>query len=439
MEKFRHVVAKVMPDSIALEMNIEPKDEIISINGEIIEDIFDYQFLCESEYIEVLVRKPDGEEWLLEIDKDEDEDLGIEFENGLMDNYRGCSNKCIFCFIDQLPKGMRKSLYFKDDDARLSFLQGNYITLTNMSDHDIDRIIKYNLSPVNISFHTTNPELRCMMLNNRFAGEALKKAKRLVDAKLFINGQIVLCKGVNDKDELERTLSDLYEYLPYMQSLSVVPVGVTKYRDGLFPMEPWTKEDAVYLINQVERWANKAYEEFGFYWVHASDEWYINAGMELPEEEHYDGYLQLSNGVGMVRSLMNEFFEEMEHCREQDIEPEKVTIVTGRLVYPYFKMLTDKLMNEFPDKEVQVIPIRNDFFGEDITVTGLITGQDIDAQCKELELGNRLLISDTMLKADENIFLDDMSVDELSDILQVDITVVQSNGFDLVDCILFES
>lgn len=439
MEKFRHVVAKVMPDSIALEMNIEPKDEIVSINGEVIEDIFDYQFLCESEYIEVLVRKPDGEEWLLEIDKDEDEDLGIEFENGLMDNYHSCSNKCIFCFIDQLPKGMRKSLYFKDDDARLSFLQGNYITLTNMSDHDIDRIIKYNLSPVNISFHTTNPELRCMMLNNRFAGEALKKAKRLFDAKLYLNGQIVLCKGVNDRDELERTLSDLYEYLPYLQSLSVVPVGVTKYREGLFPMEPWTKEDALYLIEQVERWANKAYEEFGFYWVHASDEWYISAGMELPEEEHYDGYIQLSNGVGMVRSLMVEFDEELENCKGQDIEPEKVTIVTGTLVFPYFKMLADKLMNEFPDKEVQVIPIRNDFFGENITVTGLLTGQDIAAQCKGIDLGSRLLISDTMLKADENIFLDDMTTDELSDILQVDITVVQSNGFDLVDCMLFES
>ena len=439
MEKFRHVVAKVLPDSIALEMNIEPKDEIVSINGEVIEDIFDYQFLCESEYIEVLVRKPDGEEWLLEIDKDEDEDLGIEFENGLMDNYHSCSNKCIFCFIDQLPKGMRKSLYFKDDDARLSFLQGNYITLTNMSDHDIDRIIKYNLSPVNISFHTTNPELRCMMLNNRFAGEALKKAKRLFEAKLYLNGQIVLCKGVNDKDELERTLSDLYEYLPYLQSLSVVPVGVTKFREGLFPMEPWTKEDAVYLIEQVERWANKAYKEFGFYWVHASDEWYISAGMELPEEEHYDGYIQLSNGVGMVRSLMVEFDEELENCKGQDIEPEKVTIVTGTLVFPYFKMLADKLMNEFPDKEVQVIPIRNDFFGENITVTGLLTGQDIAAQCKGIDLGSRLLISDTMLKADENIFLDDMTTDELSDILQVDITVVQSNGFDLVDCILFES
>lgn len=439
MEKFRHVVAKVMPDSIALEMNIEPKDEIVSINGEVIEDIFDYQFLCESEYIEVLVRKPDGEEWLLEIDKDEDEDLGIEFENGLMDNYHSCSNKCIFCFIDQLPKGMRKSLYFKDDDARLSFLQGNYITLTNMSDHDIDRIIKYNLSPVNISFHTTNPELRCMMLNNRFAGEALKKAKKLFDAKLYLNGQIVLCKGVNDRDELERTLSDLYEYLPYLQSLSVVPVGVTKYREGLFPMEPWTKEDALYLIEQVERWANKAYEEFGFYWVHASDEWYISAGMELPEEEHYDGYIQLSNGVGMVRSLMVEFDEELENCKGQDIEPEKVTIVTGTLVFPYFKMLADKLMNEFPDKEVKVIPIRNDFFGENITVTGLLTGQDIAAQCKGIDLGSRLLISDTMLKADENIFLDDMTTDELSDILQVDITVVQSNGFDLVDCMLFES
>jgi len=439
MEQFKHIVAQVMPDSIALEMNIESGDEIVSINGEVIEDIFDYQFLCENEYIEVLVKKSDGEEWLLEIDKDEDEDLGIMFENGLMDNYHSCSNKCIFCFIDQLPKGMRKSLYFKDDDARLSFLQGNYITLTNMSDKDIDRIIKYNLSPINISFHTTNPELRCKMLNNRFAGIALQKAKRFLDAGLVMNGQIVLCKDVNDKDELERTLSDLYEYLPYMQSLSIVPVGVTKYRDGLFPMKSWTKEDSIYLIEQVERWANKAYEEFGFYWVHASDEWYITAGKELPAEERYDGYLQISNGVGMVRSLIDEFEEELANRIGQKVEPERLTIVTGTLVYPYFKMLADKLMNDFPDKDVVVVPIINHFFGEMITVTGLLTGQDIVEQCKPLDLGNRVLLSDTMLKADENIFLDDMTLDEFMEILQVKVTVVQSNGFDLVDCILYES
>lgn len=439
MEKFKHIVAQVLPDSIALEMNIEPGDEIISINDEIIEDIFDYQFLCENDYIEVLVRKPDGEEWLLEIDKDEDEDLGVTFENGLMDNYHSCSNKCIFCFIDQLPKGMRKSLYFKDDDARLSFLQGNYITLTNMSDKDIDRIIKYNLSPINISFHTTNPELRCKMLNNRFAGEALKKAKRFRDAGLVMNGQIVLCKDVNDREELERTLSDLYEYLPYMQSLSIVPVGVTKFRDGLFPMKPWTKEDSLYLIEQVERWARKAYDEFGFHWVHASDEWYITAGVELPEEDRYDGYLQISNGVGMVRSMLVEFEEELSNHIGEKVKAEKLTLVTGTLVFPYMKMMADRIMNEFPDKEIQVIPIINHFFGEMITVTGLLTGQDIVEQCKTLDLGNRLLISDTLLKADENIFLDDMTLEEFTDVLQVEVTVVQSNGFDLVDCILYES
>lgn len=439
MKKNRHIVEQIMPDSIAEEMEIEPGDEIISINGEEIEDIFDYQFLCENDYIEVGVRKRSGEEWILEIDKDEDEDLGIKFENALMDEYHSCSNKCIFCFIDQMPPGMRPTLYFKDDDARLSFLQGNYVTLTNMSEKDVERIIKYNLSPINISFHTTNPELRCMMLNNRFAGEALKKAKRFYDAGLTMNGQIVLCKGINDHDELERTLSDLYEWLPYLQSVSVVPVGVTKYREGLFPMKTWDKEDAEYLINQVERWQKKAYEEYGIHFVHASDEWYINAERELPEAERYDGYLQIANGVGMIRSMLDEFDEELEHTKNAEITEEKLTIVSGVLMQPYIKLMADRLMEQHPKKQVQVIPVVNKFFGESITVTGLLTGQDIAGTLKTIDVGNRVLISENILKADEEIFLDDMTLSDLRDILQVKISIVQSNGYDFVDCILYES
>jgi len=439
MKAKKHIVSEVKSGSIAEELNIEKGDEIVSVNGEIIEDIFDYQFLCENEEIEVLVRKSDGREFLFEIEKDDDEDLGIIFENAFMDDYHSCCNKCIFCFIDQLPKGMRPSLYFKDDDARLSFLQGNYITLTNMRDKDVERVIKYNLSPVNISFHTTNPELRCMMLKNRFAGEALKKAERLRDAGLIMNGQIVLCKDVNDRAELERTLTDLYTYLPNLQSLSVVPVGLTKYREGLYPMKPWDKEDAVYLVDQIERWQKKAYEEFGLHWVHASDEWYMMAGRDMPEGERYDGYLQIANGVGMTRSMLDEFEEEVRLNADSKVEEEKLTVISGTLSFPYIKKMCDTIMQIWPQKEIRVIPIVNEFFGETITVTGLLTGQDIVKQCKDIDLGNRLLIADSVLKADEEIFLDDMTLKEFTDILQVKVSVVQSNGFDFVDRILFES
>lgn len=436
MKKSRHIVAEVLPGSIAEEMEIVVGDEIVSINGEEIEDIFDYQFLCENEYIEVGIRKESGEDWILEIDKDEDEDLGIKFENGLMDDYHSCSNKCIFCFIDQMPPGMRKTLYFKDDDARLSFLQGNYVTLTNMSEKDIERIIKYNLSPINISFHTTNPELRCMMLNNRFAGKALEKVKRFYEAGLVMNGQIVLCKGVNDKDELERTISDLYEYLPYLQSVSIVPVGVTKYRDGLYKMDAWEKEDAEYLIDQVEKWQKKAYAQYGLHFVHASDEWYINANRQLPEAERYDGYLQIANGVGTMRSMIDEFEEELDNFKEFKENVERVTVVCGELPYAYIKMMADKLMNDHPHKEINVIPVKNRFFGESITVTGLLTGQDIVYALKDINLGNRVLLSENILKADEEIFLDDMTLNEFKEVLQVDVSIVQSNGYDFVDCIL---
>ena len=252
-----HTVARVTAGSIAEELEIEAGDTLMEINGTKIEDIFDYQYQIENEYVELLVEKPDGEQWLLEVDKEEDEDLGLVFENGLMDEYRSCHNKCIFCFIDQMPKGMRDTLYFKDDDSRLSFLQGNYVTLTNMSDNDVDRIIRYHLSPINVSFQTTNPELRCKMLNNRFAGQALEKAWRLAAAGIVMNGQIVLCKGVNDGAELERSIEDLSHYLPNLESVSVVPVGLSKYREGLFPLEPFTKEDAKQVLSTVHKWQDR--------------------------------------------------------------------------------------------------------------------------------------------------------------------------------------
>ncbi|NCC44333.1 MAG: DUF512 domain-containing protein [Clostridia bacterium] len=262
MKNTRHIIKNVLPDSIAQELELEAGDELISINGQPIEDVFDYHYLINDENLEILILKSNQEEWELEIEKDYDEDLGIEFESSLMDEYRSCSNHCIFCFIDQMPPGMRETLYFKDDDSRLSFLQGNYVTLTNMSDHDIERIIQYHLAPINISFHTTNPQLRCKMLNNRFAGDVLSKVQKLYDAGIEMNGQIVLCKGINDGEELERTICDLSGYLPYLKSVSIVPVGISRYRDGLFEMKPFEKEDALKVLSSVHQWQEKIYKEY---------------------------------------------------------------------------------------------------------------------------------------------------------------------------------
>lgn len=437
----KHVIKNILPGSIAEEMEIEAGDVLLAINDTEIEDIFDYQFLVQDEYIEVLVQKPDGEEWLLEIDKDPDEDLGIEFENGLMDEYRHCHNKCIFCFIDQMPPGMRETLYFKDDDSRLSFLQGNYVTLTNMSDHDIDRIIRYNLSPINISFQAMNPELRCKMLNNRFAGEALKKVDKLYEAGITMNGQIVLCKGVNDGEELEYSIREMAKYLPHLESVSVVPVGLSKYRDGLYPLEPFTKEDACKVIDQIENWQKKFYPEYGLHFIHASDEWYILAERELPEEERYDGYLQLENGVGMLRLLWNEFCEEVENIKRnaalrQALMEEKISLATGKLAYPYIKKMTDTLMGLFPNLDVTVYEIENDFFGKQITVSGLLTGQDIREQLKGKDLGQRLLLPENVLRSGERVFLDDLTVEDLEKALQVKIDIVKSNGCGFIDAIL---
>lgn len=441
-----HIINRITPGSIAEEMEIEAGDVLVSINGNEIEDVFDYHYMVNDEYLEVLIRKADGEEWELEIEKEYNEDLGIEFENGLMDDYKSCTNKCIFCFIDQMPPGMRETLYFKDDDSRLSFLQGNYITLTNMKDKDLDRIIQYHLAPINISVQTTNPELRCMMLHNRFASDALKKIDRLYEAGIQMNGQIVLCKGVNDGEELERSIRDLTKYLPYMESVSVVPVGLSKYREGLYPLEPFTKEDAIEVIETIEKWQNICMEEHDMHFVHASDEWYMLAERPLPEENSYDGYLQLENGVGMMRLLMNEFIDALEDAKDAEHKEDmmtvlkeefdghhKVSLVTGRLAAPFLREMAEAFMKEFPGYEVEVVDIRNDFFGEQITVSGLITGQDLLAQTKEKELGNVLAIPCNMLRMGERVFLDDVTVEDVENALQVPVLIVKSSGFALLE------
>lgn len=436
MKKKGHLIQSVEPGSIAQEMEIAAGDRLIAIDGEIIEDIFDYQFLIQNEYLEVLVEKADGEEWLLEIDKEYEEDLGIVFENGLMDDYRSCHNRCIFCFIDQMPKGMRETLYFKDDDSRLSFLQGNYVTLTNMSDHDIDRIIRYHLAPINISFQTTNPELRCKMLHNRFAGEALQKVDRLFAAGIEMNGQIVLCKGVNDGEELERSIRDMARYLPHLVSVSVVPVGLSKYREGLYPLEPFTRQDAEEVLDRIEGWQRKLYAEHGLHFIHASDEWYLLAGRELPQAECYDGYLQLENGVGMLRLLSDEFEEALQELDEKEIAEKTVSLATGRLAGPSIKQMAQKLEAKVKGLHIQVFEITNDFFGELITVSGLLTGQDIQAQLLGRKLGEKLLLPQNVLRSGETVFLDDMTVADLEKALQVPVDIVKSSGRDLVECIL---
>jgi len=430
--KKSHIISNIIEGSPADIAGIKAGDKLISINGEPVVDVFDYRYGILSDSLCVIVVRQE-EELIFNIDKEDDEDLGLEFENGLLDEYRRCKNNCIFCFIDQMPPGMRPTLYFKDDDQRLSFLQGNYVTLTNMSNEDVERIIKFRMEPINISFQTTNPELRCRMLHNRFAGEALKIADRLFEAGIVMNGQIVLCKGYNDGEELKRSIEDLMKYLPVLESVSVVPVGLSKYRENLTPLEPFTKEDAIEVIDLIESYQKKAFEEYGLHFIHASDEWYILAGREMPEEDRYDGYLQLENGVGMTRLLYNEFMESFERdaikgIRKAFMKPFEATVVTGRLAYPYIKRYADLVTNEYPKVKLDVVAIRNDFFGERITVAGLLTAQDIIAQLKERGYYKNVLLPNCVLKADEPIFLDDMKLSDFEKTLQVKSNIIKSDG-----------
>lgn len=437
----RHIIDGIEEGSIAEELEIEAGDVLISINGNEIEDIFDYHYLVNDEYLEILVEKQSGEEWLLEVEKDYDEDLGMVFGESLMDKYRSCHNKCVFCFIDQNPPGMRETIYFKDDDTRLSFLQGNYVTLTNMQDKSIERIIEYKLAPINISVHTTNPELRCKMLNNRFAGKVIHYLDMLYEAGIPMNAQIVLCKGLNDREELDRTITDLMKYAPVLESLSVVPVGLSKYREGLYPLESFNSEDARQLLEQVHHYQEIAMKQFGMHFVHASDEWYISAGIEFPDEDNYDGYMQLENGVGMARLMINESREAADAYLEahggRPFEGKRhVSTITGLLAHGVMCRVAESFKKAAPNVELSIFPIRNEFFGERITVTGLLTGGDILRQLKGKNLGEALLLPCNTLKADENIFLDDMTVEELQNALQVPVIIVQSSGMELFNTMI---
>lgn len=442
MRNVSHIISRVVKGSIADELGIEPGDEILKVNNEVIADIFDYQYQINDENIILLIRKSDGEEWEIEIEKDYDEDIGLEFCESLMDDYKSCRNKCIFCFIDQLPKGMRETLYFKDDDSRLSFLQGNYITLTNMKIKEIERIVHYRLEPINISVHTTNPALRCKMLNNRFAGDILQKMDILNEGNIQMNGQIVCCKGYNDGEELRRTILDLSGYIPNMQSLSVVPFGKTAYREGLCKIEKFDCEDCNHVIDIIEELQQSFLEKYGTRFVQASDEWYLTAKRSLPQADYYEGYRQIENGVGMVRSLYDEVKEYLKELTDRlsDNERRKISrhvcVATGVLAAPLITELSGYVIDCFNSVRVDVYKIENDFFGHDITVAGLITGQDIIRQLKGRLKSDILLLPDTMLKSDEPVFLDDITITDIENALQITIDIVKSDGKSLVDSII---
>ena len=433
----KHVINKVQKGSIAEELGIEVGDILLAIDDKEIEDVFDYRYYINSESMLMLIQKKDGEVWELDIEHNY-EDIGIEFGSGLMCDYRTCTNNCVFCFIDQMPKGMRDTLYFKDDDSRLSFLQGNYITLTNMKEKDIDRIIEFRLAPINISVHTTNPELRVRMLHNRFAGTSLKYIDKLYEHEIPMNGQIVMCKGYNDGAELERSIKDLLKYAPVMESVSVVPVGITKYRTGLAKLQLIDKKTAEETIDMIEKYQKKAKELHGINFIHASDELYLLAERELPEEERYDGYIQLGNGVGMLRLLRCEVASILEDIEAGglQIEKETVSIATGKLAAPTISKLAKDIEKHFPEKKINVYTIENDFFGEHITVAGLITGKDLIKQLKGKDLGSRLLLSINMFKSSEDIFLDNFTKNDIESRLNISITKVGTSGDDLIKAIL---
>lgn len=437
------VIHTVQPDSAAYEAGIEPGDLLLSINGQVIQDIFDYRFLTTDSDLLVEIEKKNGELWEIEVEKDEYEDLGIDFEDPLILEAKSCTNKCVFCFIDQLPKGMRETVYFKDDDSRLSFLSGNYITLTNLGEKELERIIRYRMSPVNVSVHTANPELRKIMLGNRFAGDVLDKIRTLTDGGISVNTQIVLCKGLNDGPELDKTLEELSGLHPGVASISVVPVGMTKWREGLYRLEPFDRQDSAFVLKQVEVWQQKLLKKHDTRLVYLADEFYIMAGHKLPSCREYEDFPQIENGVGLMSLLLFEFHQYLEkqgkkldrYCSKFNGH-RMVSIATGICAYPYIKQLAQQLEKRYNNLEVAVYPIKNNYFGENVTVTGLLTGGDLLEQLEAKEIGSELLISRSMLKSGEELFLDDYTVAELGSKLGKRVTVAENSGEDLIKKIL---
>ncbi|MFV0502804.1 MAG: DUF512 domain-containing protein [Lachnospirales bacterium] len=428
----QNVIIKVEKNSIAEELGIEPGDILNSINDTEITDVFDYRYIINDDYVEVSIIKPSNEEWIFEVEKDVTEDLGIIFESGLMDNAKSCKNKCIFCFVDQMPKGMRKTLYFKDDDARLSFLQGNYVTLTNMKEKDLDRVIFYRLSPINISVHTTDMELRYFMLKNPNAKNLFKYIEKISNAGIEMNFQIVLCKDINDGKYLEESI-DYLSKVKGGKSLSIVPVGISKYREKLHHLESFTPEDAKNVIECVKSKQDKLKNEINTRFVYASDEFYLLANLEMPPIEEYEDFPQIENGVGMTRNFN---FEVTRRLHEVTYNKNvAITIATGELAYDNIVYVSSLICKKFKNIHINVYKIINNFFGEKITVVGLLTGIDFYTQLKNKDLGDYIFISSDAFKSDEDIFLDDMTMNELEDKLNTKIKKIK-DGTELVNQII---
>ena len=425
-------ITGVLPHSRAARAGIIPGDYLLEINSHIIRDVLDYRFrLAEEKVTLKLHRGPDIIE--VTIKKDTYDDIGLEFGTPLMDKKQRCENKCIFCFIDQNPKGMRESIYFKDDDSRLSFLHGNYITLTNLHDEDIDRILEMHISPINVSVHTTNPELRVKMMKNKRAGDVLKYLDRLAEAGTTLRGQIVLCKGINDREELDRTMRDLSKYYPSMDSVSVVPAGLTAHRDGLFPLEPFTKDECRKVIKQIDR-MNKELGETMFF---ASDEFYIDGDVKLPDESYYGEYTQIENGVGLLTSFRSEFMAGLKNLTKEDRKiKRRISVATGEAANGMITGLISELTKKCPDIDCTVYAVKNNFFGGGVTVSGLLTGKDIAEQLKGLDLGESLFLSRSTLRAEGDLFLCGMSPEELSRELGVGLVFTENDGWEFLDKLL---
>lgn len=436
MKNIDTTVTTVYPDSIAEEAGIEIGDQIISINGNKFYDILEYRYLVSENEITVEVLKKNGETEIIEIENGY-EDLGVEFSTGLIDEAQSCRNKCIFCFIDQLPKNMRETVYFKDDDTRLSFLQGNYVTLTNMDDEQIDRMIKMRISPINISVHTTNPELREKMLCNRFAGKLYDIMQKFADNEIYMNCQIVLCPGYNDGEELDKTLNDLANLHPYVNSISVVPVGLTRYREGLCELKPFDGRMSYDVVQQVSEWQEELSDELGTRLVYLSDEFYLNAKLPVPKADQYEGFPQIENGVGLIASMSEEFAEAINLIKPKK-RKRSVMLATGEIAYSFIKGLADRITDVCEGVDIQVHAIKNEFFGGGVNVAGLVCGGDLIAQLKDKPKADVLIIPSVMLRGDDEIFLDDVTVADVEKELGMPVVSADNDGYVFIEKILDE-
>lgn len=435
MHNVNTTIEYVEEGSLAMQAGIKKGDKLLKINDHIFRDILEYRYLMSEYEVTLEVEKTDGSIEIITIENDY-EDIGIQFCEELIDTAQSCTNKCIFCFIDQLPKGMRETVYFKDDDTRLSFLQGNYVTLTNMNDEEIDRLIAMRVSPINISVHATNPELRCKMLNNRFAGKCFDIMKKFAKNKIIMNAQVVLCRDINDKENLKNTLEDLASLYPYVNSVSVVPVGLTRYRDGLYPLKPYDDKSSKEVVCQVEKLQNEFYKKLGTRLVYLSDEFYINAKEPIPDAESYEGFPQIENGVGLVASMHEEFESAIKYAKKSN-KNRSVILATGELVYPFIAKMADEVQQRTGVKTT-VYAIKNNFFGGGVNVSGLVCGQDIIEQLRGKTNADILLIPDVMLRDNDEIFLDDVSVSQLEKELGIKVESVLNDGYDFIEKITGE-